>query len=71
MTPGCYAGFVKRKTSQTSGRLDPNDPQSVERFRKAAEAFTARATKSREIALQVLVKEGICTKSGKLTKNYR
>jgi hypothetical protein len=50
--------------------VDLNTPQAVERFRKAAKAFTARTTKSRASALQVLVDEGIYTKSGKLTKRY-
>jgi hypothetical protein len=42
----------------------------VERFRKAAKAFTMRATKNREAARKVLVDEGIYTKSGKLTGRY-
>lgn len=50
---------------------DINSPDAVERFREAAKAFTKAATQSREAAIAVLVKEGIYTKSGKLTKNYR
>ncbi|MGJ5815156.1 hypothetical protein [Paludibaculum fermentans] len=50
---------------------DLNTPEAVEHFRKAAQAFTKSATVSREAALAVLVKEGIATKSGKLTKRYR
>jgi hypothetical protein len=50
---------------------DLNTPQAVEWFRKAAKAFTRRATATRETARQVLIDEGIYTKSGKLSKNYR
>jgi hypothetical protein len=47
-----------------------NSRKAVERFRKAAEAFTTRAIKSKAAARKVLVDEGIYTKSGKLTKRY-
>jgi hypothetical protein len=50
---------------------DLNSKEALDDFRKAAEAFTKRTTRSREAALKVLVAEGICTKSGKLTKRYR
>jgi hypothetical protein len=50
--------------------VELNTRQAVERFRKAAEAFTARAIKSKAAARKVLVDEGIYTKSGKLTKRY-
>lgn len=43
----------------------------MEAFRKAAEAFTKRATRSKATAIQTLIDEGIYTKSGKLSKNYR
>ena len=66
-----YLSFLKSKAPRSSVLLDLNTPEAVERFRKAAKAFTARATKSQEIARQVLVKEGIYTKAGKLTKHYR
>ena len=55
---------------RSGASADLNTPQAIERFRKAAKAFTARTTKSRTSALQVLVDEGIYTKSGKLTKRY-
>jgi hypothetical protein len=48
-----------------------NSRQAVELFRKAAEAFTQRAIKSQESARKVLIEEGIYTKAGKLTKQYR
>lgn len=44
--------------------------KDVERFRKAADAYTARVTKTKESARKALVKLGTHTKSGKLTKNY-
>jgi hypothetical protein len=63
-----YTRHVRRKTAAP---LDINSPEFMKRFRAATKRFNARATKSREAALAVLVKEGICTKTGKLTKNYR
>jgi hypothetical protein len=47
-----------------------NSPEAVERFRKAAKAFTTRAIRSKAAARKVLVGEGIYTKSGNLTKRY-
>jgi hypothetical protein len=47
-----------------------SSPEAVERFRKAAKAFTTCSTKSQAAARKVLVDEGIYTKSGKLTKRY-
>jgi hypothetical protein len=51
--------------------LDPRSPTFSRDFRRAAQAFTKRATVTPEAARAVLVKEGILTKSGKLSKNYR
>ena len=51
--------------------LDLSDPKTVVWFRKAAKASTARATRSKKIALDTLIAEGIYTKSGRLSKNYR
>jgi hypothetical protein len=58
--------------AQTQSRTRPefDSPEGVERFRKAAKAFTLRAVRSQESARQVLIDEGIYTKSGKLTKRY-
>jgi hypothetical protein len=56
--------------TQSQSRPPIDSPEAVERFRKAAKAFTSRAVKSREIARKVLVDEGVYTKSGKLTKRY-
>ena len=49
---------------------DLNSREAVDLFREAAKTFTARVTQSPEIAKQLLVSEGIHTKSGKLTKKY-
>ena len=51
--------------------VDIGSREALDRFRRAAKDFTARATQSRETARQVLISEGIFTKSGKLAKNYR
>ena len=48
-----------------------NPVDAVESFRKAAKSFTARATTSKAAAMKVLVEEGIYTKTGRLSKNYR
>lgn len=61
---------MKGKASSSISHLDLNSPQAVEQFRKAAAAFTARATKSQSSARQTLIDEGIYTKAGKLTKRY-
>jgi hypothetical protein len=50
---------------------DLSSPEALEGFRKAAEAFAARANRSRETARRLLISEGIYTKSGKLARNYR
>jgi hypothetical protein len=55
----------------TGATIDTGRREALVRFRKAAKAFTTRATQSRETARQVLISEGIYTKSGKLAKNYR
>jgi hypothetical protein len=62
---------VKRKASTSTVTIDFNSPEALERFRKAAAAFTKKATRTRAAARQVSIDEGIHTKSGKLTKNYR
>lgn len=68
---GWYSGRVKKTPQQQVGRYWLSEPGAVEMFRKAAEEFTKKATRSVEAARAVLVAEGIHTKSGKLTKNYR
>jgi len=51
--------------------LDPRSPTFTRDFKRAAKAFTRKATQSPETALAVLVEAGIYTRSGRLTKNYR
>lgn len=51
--------------------LDPRSPTFSSDFRRAARAFTEKATATPQAARAVLVKEGIFSKSGKLSKNYR
>jgi len=69
--PKAAATLPRAKTVRSRPVLDPRSPTFSRDFRKAAKAFTKRATATPEAALAVLVKEGILTKSGKLSKNYR
>ncbi len=76
LKPQWYIEGVKSPSTKPRARKpakvwDINSPDAVERFREAAQAFTKAATQSRAAAIAVLVEEGIYTKSGKLTKNYR
>ncbi len=57
-------------TTLAARRLDPRSPQFAVAFKKAANAF-AMKTNTPETALAALVKMGILTKTGKLTKHYR
>jgi uncharacterized membrane protein len=50
--------------------VDIGSREALDRFRKAAKAFTKRARQSRETARQTLISEGVYAKSGKLAKNY-
>ena len=50
---------------------DISSPEFADWFSKAAKSFTARATKTRQSALDTLIAEGIYTKRGSLSKNYR
>jgi hypothetical protein len=52
-------------------KLDPRSENFTRDFKRAAKAFTRKATQSPEHALAVLVEEGIYTPTGRLTKNYR
>lgn len=45
--------------------------KDVKRFRSAAAAFTADATQSKRSARKTLVKLGIYTEKGRLSKNYK
>ena len=59
------------KEAKIIANWDFNSPECLELFRKAAKESTAEGTKSKASARRVLIKDGIITKSGKLTKNYR
>lgn len=63
-------GSPKQSTS-TDAAFDFGSRAALEQFRKAAKKFTLRANKSRETAIQTLISEGIYTKSGKISRNYR
>ena len=60
-----------KKASAARVVLDPRSPTFSSDFRKAAQKFTKRVTASPAAARAQLVKEGILTKAGKLSKNYR
>jgi len=47
------------------------EKEALEAFRKAAEAFDKKHTRTKKAALAMLIKEGICTPTGRLTKRYR
>lgn len=69
-----YSGVVKKKVAKPvvdTRFWDINSPEALEQFRIAAQEFTARHTKTPEAARKILVKEGIYTKAGNLTKHYR
>jgi hypothetical protein len=65
------AGIPKGRRAKRKLNLDPRSPNFSRDFAVAARAFTRKATRTPEAALAVLVKEGILTPSGKLSKNYR
>jgi hypothetical protein len=58
-------------TDGATRKLDPRSDTFTRDFKRAAKAFTQKATQSPEHALAVLVEMGIYTRNGKLTKNYR
>ena len=62
---------TKTRAAKQLRTLDLSDPKTVVWFRKVAKASTGRATRSKKTALDTLIAEGIYTKSGRLSKNYR
>ncbi len=50
--------------------FDPDDPDLLRKFEKAAKEASRRSLKSKRAARATLMKEGFITKSGRLTKNY-
>ena len=66
------AGKNGAKKPVTVFLTDLSTPEALEIFRKAADAFDKRTTRTPEIARQTLIAEGILTKSGRrLAKRYR
>jgi hypothetical protein len=63
-----YTELVPQVISAAS---DLTSAEFVKRFRSAAKVFTTRATKTKKAAIATLVKEGIYTRKGTLTKEYR
>lgn len=61
----------KDKRASRTVPADLNSREAVERFRRAAEEFTRKGTRSKESAMKVLVESGIYNASGELSKNYR
>ena len=61
----------KEKRAVRTVPADLNSREAVEHFRKAAEEFTRKGTRSKESAMKVLVGSGIYNESGELSKNYR
>jgi hypothetical protein len=59
------------KKRKYAAPVDLSTPAGVEWFRKAADRFNKKVNRTPETALAQLVKEGILTKSGRLSKNYR
>ncbi|HRK71484.1 MAG TPA: hypothetical protein PLA85_07835 [Micropepsaceae bacterium] len=51
-------------------REDLNSEESLERFRTAAKRFNRKYLGTREKAIEQLKREGILTRSGKLSRNY-
>ena len=52
-------------------RLDLRSPNFSSEFKRAAKAYTAKITHSRQTAIDALVEAGILTPSGTLSKTYR
>ncbi|HEX6978643.1 MAG TPA: hypothetical protein VF342_05040 [Alphaproteobacteria bacterium] len=59
------------KRMAAAATIDLKSKKEVELFRKAASAYTKKATVSKEAARKELVNLGIYTSSGRLTKNYK
>jgi hypothetical protein len=51
-------------------RADLSSQGIVDQFRRAAKQLTDKATATPDTARELLVSEGIYTKSGRLSKNY-
>lgn len=60
-----------RKSAPTGDLMTASQREEVLAFRKAARAFTKKATRSRKAALQTLVDAGFVTPKGNPRKHYR
>ncbi len=61
----------KQTVDKPISLLTRAEREELEAFKKGVDEFIKRHSVSREAALKLLVKEGIYTKSGRLSKNYR
>jgi hypothetical protein len=50
---------------------DLSSPAALAEFRKAADAYTKKATRSKASALKALIDSGIYDKSGRLSRHFR
>lgn len=62
---------AERKSAPKSDLMTASQREEVLAFRKAARAFTKKATRSRKAALQTLVDAGFVTPKGNPRKHYR
>jgi hypothetical protein len=61
---------LAKKKGSAAAHLDLSSRASVDIFRKAAKTFTDQAVQSKQKARDILISEGIYTKTGRLSKNY-
>lgn len=61
---------MSKSSPITARRFNLDDPDLLRKFKKAAQNYRARSLKSKKSARAALIKDGILTKSGRLTKNY-
>lgn len=72
MTPSEFSSMTAKK-APASGRMASGKTAAntdVEQFRKAAKAWEKNATKSKASARTALVRLGMLTRDGKLSKTY-
>jgi|HubBroStandDraft_5_1064220.scaffolds.fasta_scaffold793502_2 hypothetical protein len=62
---------MKKAAKSKTPVIRIGEPGAVAAFRRAAEQFDRKANRSKRTAHATLVREGILTRSGNLTANYR
>jgi hypothetical protein len=62
--------MVKERRSMRR-KFKINSPSVLNHFREIAAQASRRSLKSKSAARKVLISEGIVTRTGRLTKNYR